>query len=184
MVYLTSCPNVTFKVVAKSTSTDSPEFVEATFSFLHNSCNEIASALFQSKGDNVLYLNNIQKTGIARSWYPNEHVGTELFVAALQEMITKWKMDPRRIDGWLSNADAKNCAWDVSIPFYYHLPMYIHEHLQRSYTFHLFCDKEHTQELQWEAYGDDIKVAAKALRTQFEGTGEDLYFSFRLYEVN
>ena len=71
MVYLTSCPNVTFKVVAKSTSTDSPEFEEAVFSFMHNSCDELVSATFRSKGENILCLNGIQKTGIARRWYPS-----------------------------------------------------------------------------------------------------------------
>lgn len=178
MVYLTSCPNATFKVAAKSTFFDPPEFIAATFSFLYNGHDEMISALFRAKSNNVLYLEDIQKTDIARRYYPNEHLGTELFVTALLEMTTKWKIDPKRIDGRLANSDAKSHAWDVSIPFYYKLPLYISKHLQRSYTFHIFYDKECTQELQFEGFGSDIKTEAKNIRQRYEKTDKDLYFSF------
>lgn len=110
-------------------------------------------------------------------FFAKEHLGTELFVTALHEMITMWKMDPNRIDGRLSSVDAKYSAWDVSIPFYYNLPIYMQEHLGRTYSFHIYYDQQRTQELHWLNLGDDYKSAAKAVRQQFEKTNTDLYFS-------
>lgn len=179
MVYLTSFPNVTFKVEAKSTILEPPAFLQASFSFLSN-WNEIATASFAAKGNNVLYLRDIQRTTFGRRFYPNEHLGTELFIASLREMISAWGISPKRIDGVLSSADAQNHNWDVSIPFYFHLPIYMRKHLQTNFSFHIYYDKERTQELRWENYGCDIKTAAKAIRQEFEKSSKDLYFSFLL----
>ena len=183
MVYLTDNPKVKFKKVIKTTFIDEPDFYEAHFSFLYNDVDELVYAIF-TNNNGRLYLSNIERTHAHRKLFAEEHLGTELFIAALLEMTTTWKMNLKRIDGRLSSADAQSRAWDTSIPFYYNLPTYIQEHTGISYSFHIYYDKQHTQELQWPIWGDDYKSAAKAIRQKFEKTNADLYFSFLASESN
>lgn len=182
MVYLTAFPKVDFKVCTKSTFNDRPEFEKARFSFVYNE-NELVSATFKNTYERLV-LTNIARTDADCGFFLKEHLGTELLVAALLEMKTMWKMNPKRIDGFLSSEDASKHAWDISIPFYYKLPIYIQKHVGISYSFHIYYDQQRNQELQWLNWGDDYKSAAKAVRQKFEKTNTDLYFSFLASELN
>lgn len=123
-------------------------------------------------------IHGIGRTSLSRKWFPREHLGTEILNAALWELYSNWNYIPSKINGRLSNVDAKNGNWKKSIPFYFHFPNYLHEKLPYYLSFHLYSDRERTNEIVIPQ--DDVYNFASEIALEKKNKPGWLYFQYEV----